>query len=105
MKPLVLQELLGSRPISRIKFHHLQNKFLVLLANLLRRREAKWSQAFSRATLHNPHNRLKSRAVRDIHIGRWKRAKTSMMLHEDFDLVILVIDRDIGFEDVKSFSV
>ena len=105
MKPFIVQELSCGGPISGVEFHDLQHEFPVLLTNLSCSCEMKGPQRSRRAFLHNPHKNRQSLLVRYLLVRFWEGAEASMMLHENFHIILIMVYRDIGLENMESIPI
>ena len=93
------------RPISWIKFHYSQNKLLILLADLSQNSQMKWLQGMRGGIFHNPYQDRYLLFISDLFIRDWERAKASIMVNDYFEFIVVVANRDVGFEYMKSFPV
>ena len=62
-------------------------------------------QGLRGAILHDPHQDAQSFVIRDIFVSFGKRSKTSMMLHENLNIVFIMVNWDVRFEDVEPFPI
>jgi hypothetical protein len=78
---------------------------LIFLTNLFGSGQMKWSQCLGRAVLHGPKKDCQSLLIRDLFVRFWEWPEASMMLHENSEVVPIMVCRNIWLEDVESIPV
>lgn len=61
--------------------------------------------ALGRTVLHNPNQNHQSFLACGCIVRSRKRSKTLMMLHQDLEIIIFVVNWDIGLKDKKALAI
>jgi hypothetical protein len=90
LKPLILQQLLRSRPIPPIHHHDFPNEFLILLADLSFRRHVEWRCLRLWDLLHKVQNSCDCIRGRNLFVFRRERTKVSELPLKDLQPVLFM---------------
>jgi len=100
-KPLILQELPHTRPVSRVELHNLKKKGFIRITNLPFAERLEWFQLLRRHRRHDANERFLRVFVGEFLKGDGERPEPLMLMHDDFRVVEFVAFWLFRLEDVE----